>query len=110
MIGNSLTVQPTEFSASHRHLNPPSDAKPDPEPSKPMIRNRSSEGGRLLSAKDATTRAKVAFTVDKQTEELYIQVVDRETGEVLREIPPAEIRRLTSALEENFAPLVDTFA
>jgi uncharacterized FlaG/YvyC family protein len=75
-----------------------------------MIRNRSSEGTRLLSVKGATTSAKVAFAVDEQTEELYIQVVNGETGEVLREIPPAEMRRLNAALGEHLGNLVDSFA
>lgn len=54
--------------------------------------------------------ARVAFVRDRNSQELYIQVIDRATGEVLREIPPAELRRLAAALEETFGHLLDSFA
>ena len=56
------------------------------------------------------TDARVAFVRDKNSQELYIQVIDRATGEVLREIPPVEMRRLAAAFERAFGHLLDSFA
>jgi uncharacterized FlaG/YvyC family protein len=59
---------------------------------------------------DQISGATVTFTLDKETQELYIQVIDKETDEVIREIPPAEIRRLAKSLKETFGHLFDLFA
>ena len=59
---------------------------------------------------DQISGAKVTFVLDKESQELYIQVIDRETGEVLREIPPVEMRKLATAFKESFGHLFDLFA
>jgi hypothetical protein len=54
----------------------------------------------LLSLGTGTSlTATVTFALDKESQELYIQVIDKETGEVLREIPPVEMRRLATSLK-----------
>ena len=42
----------------------------------------------------------IDFARDDQTGSLVISIVDRETGEVLRQIPPDEILRLRSHLQK----------
>ena len=52
---------------------------------------------KLVGANGAGTdkvSARVTFSVDPQTEKIIVRVVDPETNEVLREIPPDEMRRL----------------
>ncbi len=47
---------------------------------------------------DPISSATVTFALDEDSQELYIPVADRETGEVLREILPGEVRRLAGTL------------
>jgi flagellar protein FlaG len=52
----------------------------------------------------------VTFVVDQNSGKSFIQVVDRDSGEILRQIPPEEARRLSEALEEMIGNVVDTLA
>lgn len=52
----------------------------------------------------------VTFEVDPQSGELFIQVVDRETGEVIRQIPSEEIREMAKALEAARGRVFDILA
>jgi len=48
--------------------------------------------------------------VDEKSGQSFIQVIDRESGEILRQIPPEEARRLSAALKEMIGTVVDTVA
>jgi len=50
----------------------------------------------------------VTFVVDQHSGKSFIQVVDRDSGEVLRQIPPEEARKLSEALEVMTGNVVDT--
>lgn len=50
-----------------------------------------------LAGKIATTR--ISFEVDIFTGESVVQVVDTETGEVIRQVPPKELLHLASNLK-----------
>jgi len=52
----------------------------------------------------------VTFVVDQNSGKSFIQVVDRDSGEILRQIPPEEARKLSEALEEMIGNVVDTLA
>jgi flagellar protein FlaG len=52
----------------------------------------------------------VTFVVDQNSGKSFIEVVDRNSGEILRQIPPEEARRLSEALEEMIGNIVDTLA
>lgn len=46
-------------------------------------------------------RRDLQFSVDKQSGETIIKVVDSETNKVVRQIPPEEVIKLASALDQN---------
>jgi len=48
----------------------------------------------------------LSFSVDKDNGELIVKVVNKETGEVVREVPPEEIREMRKALAEMKGVLV----
>lgn len=52
----------------------------------------------------------LTFHTDKSSGEQFIEVVDPETGEVLRQIPPEEMRRLAQAFGKLVGNVVDTLA
>ncbi len=43
---------------------------------------------------------KIAFKVDKKSEEMVVEVMDKETGEVLKQIPPEEILKIRAAFKD----------
>lgn len=45
--------------------------------------------------------------VDHDTDKVIVKVLSRETGEVIREIPPEELLRLASRMEEMAGVLID---
>lgn len=52
-------------------------------------------------------KASVHFNVDKESGELVVKVINRETEEVIREIPPEEIRQLKERLSEMRGILIN---
>ncbi len=50
----------------------------------------------------------VRFEMYKDTDELVINLIDRDTGEVIRQIPPEEILGLHKTLKELSGNLVET--
>ena len=52
----------------------------------------------------------ISFSVDKDTGNTIIRILDRETEKVIREIPPEEMLRLASRLTEIIGRIVDETA
>ena len=50
----------------------------------------------------------VRFENDKDTHELIVKIVDQETDEVVRQIPPEELINLSKRLEELSGNIVNT--
>lgn len=51
--------------------------------------------------------SKVSFSIDKNTGRTIIRVSDRETNEVIREIPPEDFLKIASKLSELMGILID---
>jgi flagellar protein FlaG len=51
--------------------------------------------------------ARLRFHIDKSSKRVVIEVVDETSGEVLRQIPPEVLRRLSQALGKDVGLLVD---
>jgi flagellar protein FlaG len=49
----------------------------------------------------------LVFEVDRESRELVIKIVDRETQKVIRQIPPAEVQRLRAAMQSMLGTLLD---
>ncbi|SFM42892.1 flagellar protein FlaG [Thermodesulforhabdus norvegica] len=43
---------------------------------------------------------KLSFKIDKKTHDVVVRVINRETGELIRQIPPDELLKLRQKLEE----------
>ena len=50
----------------------------------------------------------VRFEQDESTHQFVVRVVDRDSGEVLRQLPPEELRGLKASLEDLRGNLVNT--
>lgn len=52
--------------------------------------------------------ARVSFSIDPRTEKVVIRVIDGETNEVLRQIPPEEMLRVAAQMQQLLGVLIDT--
>ena len=52
----------------------------------------------------------ILFSIDEDTGDTIIRIIDRETNEVIREIPPSEMLRLAARLTEIIGLLIDETA
>ncbi|MBO8142018.1 MAG: flagellar protein FlaG [Firmicutes bacterium] len=50
------------------------------------------------------------FLVHEETERVYVRVIDRESGEVIREIPPEKLLDLIGRIQEMIGLLIDEWA
>jgi uncharacterized FlaG/YvyC family protein len=114
MSADIVTFDATRLTASEKRLSRLGDVRHSVDHSKSKSDDRPSEylqsQTRQVQVADQISAATVTFVLDKESQELYIQVIDRETGEVLREIPPVEMRRLAASFKETFGHLFDLFA
>ena len=56
---------------------------------------------------DLINNVELKFNKDEETGQTYIKIVDKETGDVIREIPPEEVRKLAEKLDEMVGILFD---
>ena len=45
-------------------------------------------------------RSKLNFSVDEATDKLVVTVIDEESGEVVRQVPPSEMLRIAAHLKQ----------
>jgi flagellar protein FlaG len=51
--------------------------------------------------------ARVSFSIDQRTAKVVIRVIDGETNEVLRQIPPEEMLRVAAQMQQLLGVLID---
>ena len=50
---------------------------------------------------------RLSFTMDYETHDIIVKVVDAETDKVIRELPPAELQKLHRSIKEAVGLLID---
>lgn len=66
------------------------------------------EKSTVEEVRDRTKTSAVTFKVNTNTGQVFIHVVDRDTGKLIREIPSEESQKLATALEELSGKLFST--
>ncbi|WP_078392224.1 flagellar protein FlaG [Shouchella patagoniensis] len=56
---------------------------------------------------DKVTKRALAFNIHKDLDRVYVQVIDQETQEVLREVPPEKILDLIASMMKSVGLIVD---
>ncbi|MES0371366.1 MAG: flagellar protein FlaG [Mariprofundaceae bacterium] len=98
-------VQPTEVKAPPSNevsLKVRQDAEKK-QPTEQEVQQAVAEASREFSGPNE----KIAFGYEKRLNMLIVQVQDRETGEVIREIPPREFIDFRIAMRERIGLLLD---
>jgi uncharacterized FlaG/YvyC family protein len=68
-----------------------------------VSRSRTSENATKSSSPDVG----LVFEVDRESRDLVIKIVDRETQKVIRQIPAAEVQRLREAMQSILGTILD---
>jgi flagellar protein FlaG len=50
---------------------------------------------------------RLSFSIDSETHDVIVKVVDAETDKVIRELPPAELQKLHKSIKEAVGLLID---
>jgi flagellar protein FlaG len=80
-----------------------------PEGSAPAKKASAVPKSELLEAVDNANeigqllKRKLNFTIDRETDRIVVEVVDEETGEVVRQVPPEEMLRISAHLKKLLA-------
>ncbi|MFC1564108.1 flagellar protein FlaG [candidate division KSB1 bacterium] len=80
--------------------------EPIPEP-KPIDTEALEKIAEELNEDFRIFNAAISFSVDKNTGTTIVKIFDRDTEEVIREIPPEELLRLAAKLTDIIGRLVD---
>lgn len=76
------------------------------EPSSAATREGTLPGlSKVLEGVSPRQNVGLTYVIDQATNSVIIKVIDRDTNEVLRQIPPEEIRRLRAAMRDLFGLL-----
>lgn len=85
----------------------PSAGKPEQSGAQQPSAERVQEALPKLNALFDTLNVQVRFSVHKATKEIMVKVVNVETGDVIREIPPEKILDMVASMLEMVGVLVD---
>jgi len=100
---NQTTVQKAKTDGvKNAGLVKQSEQKPVEKSEKPQIEIKSQDMGELVSHVNQFVQSistKIGFSYDTFNERSVVLVKDKETGEVIREIPPREMLNLVKQLE-----------
>ncbi len=102
------TSQKVASFISGQKLSAETTSKPTPAPKRVKQEGEESkeydkevrEIHRVLQENLKIDNFKLNFSVDKETRTVVVRVIDEETGEVIREIPPPELLAIAQELEK----------
>jgi flagellar protein FlaG len=87
-----------EIGAVNLHPAAPSAAQPPPEEAKAEVRRLVRAVRALNAAEMLGQNQELTFAFDRSTKRPLVRIVDRETGEVVRQIPPEYALRMAEDL------------
>jgi len=110
LVKTDLARQPGDISDVQGHIHSRVAGMDIPEP-QPGTKEGSKANGEFLQALkrelDLINNLELKFNTDDETGKTYIKIVDKESGEVIREIPPEEVRKLAEKIDEMVGLLFD---
>ncbi len=102
-IGALTAIPPTPAPATQRPAEPLS--------TQAALRELTSKiQAPVPASKDAPAGPKrfdVSIAIDEASKHVVVTITDPETGEVVGELPPEQIRRIAASIREMLAPMVD---
>jgi flagellar protein FlaG len=98
-VASIITAQKTSVETTSKPTPPPKRVKQEGEESK-EFNKEVIEIHRVLQENLKIDNFKLNFSIDRETRTVVVRVIDGETGEVIREIPPSEILAIAEEMEK----------
>jgi flagellar protein FlaG len=98
-VASIITAQKTSVETTSKPTPPPKRVKQGGEESKEYDKEVI-EIHRVLQENLKIDNFKLNFSIDRETRTVVVRVIDGETGEVIREIPPSEILAIAEEMEK----------
>jgi len=99
MIVDALqTASRGETLGAERAAAPTSDARPPSQPVQQPALELEAQVRR--PSPPQPPQLALAYHVDEKTRQIYFQIVDSQSGQVIRQVPPAEILAMESQIEQ----------
>lgn len=111
-VGNGTA---TSALATAQELGHPGSTRVDPPATEPQAKPAQASDDidaavRQLEQISLAFNKKLKFSVNRQLDEVVVEVIDRETDTVIRELPPEEIQNLHLKMREMIGLLFDQSA
>ncbi len=105
-VGSGYT--PPEHIVDQNALRAGGASQPQDAQSAPILRKPEIESVvKDLERVSIAFNKKLRFSIDSQTDEIVVKVVDPETDKVIKELPPEELQRLHRQLRDMIGLLFD---
>ncbi|MBN1904137.1 MAG: flagellar protein FlaG [Deltaproteobacteria bacterium] len=107
---DSITPVSSSANIKNRPLSAENNSKKEPREIKQYIEALSDKIGRIADTMDSYVQSiqrDLKIKVDENTGRIIVKVTSKETGKVIREIPPDELLDLAARIEEMTGILFD---
>ena len=113
--GNSALAPQQGQVQERRALNPAGQKNADSSQTRDVIADDAGHDSVELRNSDSnfdrsrlTFDRRLQFVVDRQSRDVTVKIIDRQTDKVIKELPPEELRRLHDGIRESIGSLYDS--
>ena len=106
-VGYNIPVSPVTVSNDSHRVQAVRQDMPESEPTQ-SPRNIRSTTAALEQIGQAFNK-KLQFVVDQNSNQVIVKVIDKETDKVIKELPPEELQRLNTNLQDTIGFLFNEF-
>lgn len=103
------TIAPLAFhqAAEPRRPAPPAQTKTDEARVPILDAQELKHAVEQMNSLASIMNHRLSFSVDQETHDIIVKVVDADTDKVIRELPPAELQKLHKSIKEALGLLID---
>ena len=98
-VASFISAQKTSVETTSKPTPAPKRVKQGGEKSREYEKEMT-EIHRVLKENLKIDNFKLNFSIDRETRTVVVRVIDKETGEVIREVPPSEILAIAKEMEK----------
>lgn len=110
ILGSAGHATQNTTDQQHRAAIPITDSGEAPQSSETRIQAQNQGIDTVLKELESISSAlnrRLKFSVNRELQQVVVQVVDRETDKVIKELPPEGIQRLYAKMQEALGMLID---
>ena len=106
VVNGSAVIKGIDLPPARQELSAAENEEAKPQPSKEELKGVVSDLNKFVQ----TVRRELEFSVDEDTGRFIVTVLNKDTDEVVRQIPSEEVLAISSFLKNNGGLIIDTQA